>query len=683
MLGYLAVVTALPLTPCLSQANSVESHLEQLNIESFDESTLENYIIFLHGKLDEGIDLNSISIEELSQFIFLSDRQINSFLHYRSSYGPFVSPFELQAVPDFDPSTLELLRPFLRLGKNNTTYRLPWRQSLKKENQKSELLFSWQKDLQTLAGFKKNSRGVIPFEGDPHYLLVRGQHAYSNRLQFGFTLEKDAGEALFRASNSRTGFDHTSFYIEAQNVSNTLEQVNLGDFYLNMGQGLVHYGGFNNAKTSQVDRIVKRGRSFRSFRARSEDVYLRGVAAHIRLTPHVTIAPVVSVRNRDANIIAPVDSSEGKVFSSIKLGGLHRTSSEIEDEKRIRHDIYGGTVSFHIGRWQMDLNHLSHSFDGEFRPADRLDNKHDFRGNLLSNTSISYQHTGSKIYSFGEFAVRDYRSPAFIHGMLYSPTPRLDISFVCRYLDERYRSLGAATFSENSNPENEIGAYLGMKYHIGRGLSLSVFSDFFRHPGPRFRVSLPSQGSEHLLRLDAFKKRRYQAFLQLTYKSKETEFRGSENNSPIHLAPERRAAIRAQWNWHCSHAWELRTRFEFKKFDSPTNQSTGHLIFQDFLYRPLESRLSMNARLSYFNIDDFASRIYAYENNLIYQFQIPFYYGKGLRAYANLRYRWKNWTIESRYEHTSYLEDFEIGSGHTRITGRNRSRLKGQLIYRF
>ena len=62
-------------------------------------------------------------------------------------------------------------------------------------------------------------------------------------------------------------------------------------------------------------------------------------------------------------------------------------------------------------------------------------------------------------------------------------------------------------------------------------------------------------------------------------------------------------------------------------------------MYQDLLIKPKNSPLSATARIALIDTDDFESRIYAFENDLLYRFRIPAYYGQGYRSYLNLRYR--------------------------------------------
>ena len=105
--------------------------------------------------------------------------------------------------------------------------------------------------------------------------------------------------------------------------------------------------------------------------------------------------------------------------------------------------------------------------------------------------------------------------------------------------------------------------------------------------------------------------------------------------------------------------------------------------YHDLIYHPLEQPISLSGRVARFNTDGFDSRIYAYEQDLIYTFSIPFYYLKGWRYYLNARYKWKGFTLEARVAQTRFDDRTSIGTGPARINTNHRTDVRAQLIYRF
>ncbi len=110
----------------------------------------------------------------------------------------------------------------------------------------------------------------------------------------------------------------------------------------------------------------------------------------------------------------------------------------------------------------------------------------------------------------------------------------------------------------------------------------------------------------------------------------------------------------------------------------------GFLIFTDIIYKPLLKTLSANIRLSYFETDGYNSRIYSFENDVLYAYSIPVFFDKGYRYYLNIEYKInKKLTGWSRFAQTIYIGKNEIGSGLDLIKGNKKSEIKFEMIYDF
>jgi hypothetical protein len=93
---------------------------------------------------------------------------------------------------------------------------------------------------------------------------------------------------------------------------------------------------------------------------------------------------------------------------------------------------------------------------------------------------------------------------------------------------------------------------------------------------------------------------------------------------------------------------------------------------------------AINGRIQYFETDGFDSRLYAFENDVLYSYSIPQFMGKGLRYYTNASWDVnKKMTVWARWSQTIYSNQNSISSGLDRIEGNKRSEIKLQLLYNF
>ena len=279
-------------------------------------------------------------------------------------------------------------------------------------------------------------------------------------------------------------------------------------------------------------------------------------------------------------------------------------------------------------------------------------------------------------------------------GALLGLSRKLSASIMYRNYGIRYNSIFPNSFGESTTANNENGIYLGLEYRIDRKWTMRAYADFWRHPWVRFGISRPSTGREFLYRVNYYLKRRLQIYLQYFYENKMADYT-SEN--AIRLTGfQTRHRLRLNFDHTVSKSIRLRSRFELSRFENPEGLQHGYLVYQDFIIKPLSSPLSMTGRVAFFDTDDFDSRIFAYENSVLYEFAIPSFFDQGIRYYLNLRYRaTRKLTLEFRIARTHFTRvDLSpdpnsiyfietIGSGNEQIKGNKRTELKAQLRYNF
>jgi hypothetical protein len=108
----------------------------------------------------------------------------------------------------------------------------------------------------------------------------------------------------------------------------------------------------------------------------------------------------------------------------------------------------------------------------------------------------------------------------------------------------------------------------------------------------------------------------------------------------------------------------------------------GFLLFGELHYKP-KPAFSGNIRFQYFETDGYNSRLYAFENDVLYSYSIPAFFYRGLRYYININYHCsKKVSLWLRWAQTMYNNREKIGSGLDLIEGRSKAEIKTQLFYR-
>jgi hypothetical protein len=184
--------------------------------------------------------------------------------------------------------------------------------------------------------------------------------------------------------------------------------------------------------------------------------------------------------------------------------------------------------------------------------------------------------------------------------------------------------------------------------------------------------------------------------IYLQFKNEIKQRNAPRNETPIDfLTDNTRTQFRIHISNKISKTVELRTRVEWSFFDNAVeNLKKGYMIYQDIVFKPSDFPLSLTSRYAIFD-NEYDTRIYAYENDLLYTFSIPAYSGRGSRFYVNFRYKpHPKWSIEARYERTflNFEKQIEngflitpngIGNGASFIEGNVRSAFDLQIQYQF
>ncbi|MEO5562967.1 MAG: hypothetical protein ABIR18_06015, partial [Chitinophagaceae bacterium] len=216
---------------------TVGQQLESIAETSETEMEDDSYLQELSRFIQKPLNINTVEKNELKELSMLSELQVENFISYRGLLGKIIDICELQAVPLWDIGTIRRLLPFITII---TT--IPIQEEMGSRFKKGEhsLLLRISQVLEKSKGFIRDSTGS-KYLGGPQKIFFRHRYTYKNLLQYGFTGEKDAGEQFFKGSQ-KTGFDFYSLHLFMRKIG-IIKALALGDFTVNMGQGLIHWQG--------------------------------------------------------------------------------------------------------------------------------------------------------------------------------------------------------------------------------------------------------------------------------------------------------------------------------------------------------------------------------------------------------------------------------------------------------
>lgn len=650
------------------QEQKLENLTDNLETETEDDS----YLLELEKFRKDPIDLNNTEGDDLRELRILSGLQIAQFLSYRKLFGKFIDIYELQAIPSWDVITIKKILPFVTISSA---------QSLSEDignrfrDGDHRLLFRYAQVLERSRGFNKSIPGT-KYLGSPQRLFFRYRYNYKNLLQYGIVADKDAGEQFFKGAQNK-GFDFYSFHLFARKIG-IIESLALGDFTVNMGQGLIQWQSLAFKKSSDVLAIKRQSAILRPYNSAGEFNFHRGAGITIK-KGNIEATAFVSIRNLSANYVADTISYEDYI-SSFLTSGYHRTPGEVADRNSLRQTVFGGNVKYRTYRWHVGINGIHYKFSVPVQKRDEPYNLFAISGSKWNNFSIDYSYTYRNIHFFGEAASDKNFNKAFLNGLLISVDPRIDLSLVQRTISKAFQSVNGYAFTENTFPANEVGWYAGITIRPFVTWRLETYIDFYKFPWLKYLVDAPSHGKDFLVQLIYMPNRQTEWYVR--YRNETKQGNESENTTVTNfLVPIQKQNIRSQLRYKITTAITLRNRVEITWFEKTDKKSNGFLTFFDFIYKPLMKPFSGNIRLQYFETDDYDSRIYAYENDVLYSYSIPVFYDKGFRYYMNLNYDVsKKISVWLRWAQTIYRDKNVIGSGLDEINGNKRSELKLQAM---
>lgn len=634
----------------------LESLLE-LVLEENESADVEQLLSELQSVHEHPILLQHAKAEDFEVLFFLTPIQVEALLNYRDQYGPVLTAFELAAIDGFTVELAELTGEFVDFS-NETTI-------VKRKFVKNELLLRASRLLEEQSGFESGR-----FEGSPEKLYMRYRYR-SSVLQMGYTAEKDAGESFFAKSNPN-GFDYNSGFVRwefGQKRSSLL----FGDYVVQWGQGLALWQGFSMGKSTEVERIARFNQGIKAYSSTDENNFMRGIAGDFRFGKF-QFQPFLSLRPFDAN----ADSVDARlIFTSFQTSGLHRTASEIEDKNAVDALTGGARFLYNSGRLQIGVQGVHTRYQYPIERSDDLYNRYLFAGSTITNASVDFRFTLNKFYWFGELAGSSTCGGAGLCGIQYQPVDQLAFSALYRNVSKKYNSPWSSAFSENSRVNDEQGLFLGIKTYPAPYFSVYGYVDFFQYKWIKYTTAAPAKGWEAMIRADYRLAQDWTMYARYFYESKPVKLSSSVMRMNLEQI---RQSVRLQMKGTLSENWEIRTRLE-RSFYRHDHRSDGIFVSQDISWDSKRAS-RINFRLAYFKTDDYDSRIYSYEDDVLYQFSIPAFYGDGFRSYLNVKVKICEkidfWLKGSR---TWYLGVDSIGSGDTAIGGSKRSELKLQLRF--
>jgi hypothetical protein len=600
---------------------------------AMDEDPFEDWAHFLEHPLL----LNEATKEQLQRSGLLPDLLIDRLLLHLQLLGPLLHLNELQAVAGFNPELIRQLKPYVKVEPPDSRLL-------------SNLLVAGkisQDILVRVTGLaSKTSSANTDWIGNSQGILIR-HRLQSNRWQAGWLAEKDPGETMLR--NGKPVFDHSGFHLFYQGKE-LIKALAIGDFTVNMGQGLLHWQSMAFGKSAEMSWFKRQGAVLRPHRSSGEVNFHRGAAATLQWK-FLSFSFFISRRLLSGRVL--VDSAGlVKGIGSLSTSGYHRTPGEWAGRKVLRQTTAGGRLSYRWKALEFSLNTVVYRFSLPILPNEEPRNLYDVRGRHWFNASADFSFTRKNIHGFGEVALDANRAAAWVIGLVITPSPTADLFLLTRQVSLRYRTLYANAFMESSSVETERGFFLGLTLRPSPLVRIEAFADIYLYPWLRYRLNAPASGTDYLVQLSYRPHKKTELLFRYRKESKkENNLMNVEEDVIPALFATSRTAERAQLSYLFSSRIKLRTRVEWLRIKPlpaslrPTSgepEENGFLYYADLSVKHLFFGGDCSFRWQYSDTKSYESRIYAITPYLRPGFGVSAFYGTGSHFWISLDKSLKN-----------------------------------------
>ncbi len=630
-----------------------------------DYEELVNDLIYIS---QHPINLNSATKEDLERLFFLSDFQIENLLFYKDQYGPMYSVYELQGVERMDSITIRNLLPFITLELVDKEDKKKW--------VRGNVLVRAQSLIQTPEGYlPKNDSTPPAYIGSKEKLLTRARLNVNDQLELGFTLEKDQGEKAFPKYFPEADF--TSAFVQLNKPLPFIETLIVGDYRLAFGQGLGVWSDMAMSKTSETAQLRRRPRGINPYTSVNENSFFRGGTIGMKFGTW-SVSPFVSIKNRDASILT---DTIGDQIGSLQETGYHRTNSELNGKNQIQETIGGANVNYKNHWLSIDAGYCDWRIDKPLASKNHLRDFFRFEGDRQESVWLAHSIFKNNLMVFGEVVMQNYHDYGIYQALTYNAGNDIVASLAYRRYSNGYTAILSNPFSESSSPGSETGVFSSLSFKPNYKLELKAFADVFSYKWLRYNTYRPSDGFECMVQGN-YQISQDQMFY-IRGKSTQKEINSSEGSKQYKVASYKKNSMRLFYSNQLSSQWRIQSQIDLSRYKQNEDKSDGWLFFQDLRYSH-SNIYSISLRYILFDIEDYNSRIYNYEPDVLYAFTIPAYLNSGSRIILNGRVKlFQNLSIWGRLAHTSYRGLESIGSGYQQINGNQLTEWKVQVQYRF
>ncbi len=624
---------------------------EELANDDSNPDAASSYVERLQELAENPVRLNSSGENELSRLFFLSDFQIKALADYAHSSGKILTVFELANIPGFDRETVEMMIPFITLDSN---YKTP----LDSARGRSTLL--------TNLYFKPGDIDSVSI-GPPWKILSKYKFS-AGGFSGGLTFEKDAGEKFFSGNPPLPDFLSANIAYSGKGL---IRKIVIGDYSARFGQGTNINSSIRTGLSITSPGYMSGSNEIRPYTSSDENNFFRGIATEFSLK-NLGLSIFYSKKNSDATLGSASGNTSDYIENFYK-SGIHNTSSLLLKKDAISEQAYGLNLTYNFKNLRAGLTWSENRFSLPVIPAAGAPEIFSFRGDRNDLFSFYYNGFIRKILIYGELSEGGNRKYALIQGASLRPSDRLSIGILFRHYEAGYISFHGNGTASTSLAGNSQGILGNFTFEAAKHLFISGGVDYQTFPWLKYRNSSPSDGKKQEIRVKFLPSDKLTIESSYSYRYTTADNKNSVGVPELEKMITR--SIKGLVKYSVSDKLSLVTRMEYKvTFPS---ESRGYGLVQDLNFNFRKLPVTIWFRSCIFNTGSWDSRLYFYENDLLYSYSIPSCSGEGSRSYIMVK-----WEIGSFAEvRVKYAVSSLIARNEMKLEERRDFRIQFKVMF--
>lgn len=560
--------------------------------------------------------INYLSDNEILSIRFLSVFQKYAIINYRKEWGSVCSVNELLLIDGFSEEAIGKFKHLLDFS----IYEKPRRYKFSD--------FFKYADFDFLLRVSANNAKLEEYAtddlakkylGDRHKLLFKFKYNLDEKLSMGLVLEKDAGEQLFMSIDDGFRIEHLSGYIL---WNSKLVSVLVGDYYAQFGQGLSMWNSLFFDGGIEAASMLRTQKSIKPKTGGDEVNYLRGLAVNLKLE-NLDVVMYVSTRAKDATLNYD-ETFDSWSFSGFSSSGYHRTFNELGKINAVGERFFGANakLSLHKSILSANFNYVKYSVP--YKPKQNFENICKYSGMDNISYSLSYLSVFDVSYMYGELSLNRDLNPALLMGWYVHANSFFNIDFLFRFIHDNYH---AASFLNSYDSDNETSVSVRVALFPSKALSANASVEVMKNNWVTSNKPTVFPASSCKLRVKYVFSSSFFGYVDYSFEDKLSKL----NVESLKL-PKYALSNRHKYRLHLEYSpldfLTLRSRLDYLF----TDDESGCLVYHDVAFR-FDKLFTVITRLTCFDTDSYSSRLYSYENDVLYNFSSPAYYGQGCSVF--------------------------------------------------